>query len=200
MLLHKIILVFLSVLLYSCATHNAEKHNLPMIDQQVGIGNVPICYNYGCKTLKSIQIGEQTWERVTTLFSHNQSAGDERLAIRQAVAWLEQEAALHSPVGIDQPQNYNELHENGRQDCVDEATNTTHFLLLLENENLLQWHKTANRAYRAYFLVDQHFTAQIVHRQTGQLYVVDSWFLANGQLPFIQTYQDWARKKNTNDL
>ncbi|MGH1485351.1 MAG: hypothetical protein ACRBCI_03970 [Cellvibrionaceae bacterium] len=180
--------------LSACSSMDTSKHEIPLVKQDITINALPICYDHGCAVISHIQLSQNTWNNIQSLFSVKQLAFEERLAVRQAISLLEKEASLHTPVGIDLPKNTNDI-ETGRQDCLDESTNTTHFLTLLENNNLLQWHTVGSRVYRAHFLIDQHYAAQIIHKHTEQRYVVDSWYLANGELPYIQPYEQWALKK-----
>lgn len=192
--MQKLLLLIMVVLVSGCVSPNADKHNIPPINANISPAHLPICYNYGCSVIDVIQVSDLTWEKIRFLFPKEQSAAAERQAIRAAVAMLEQEAALHTPVGIDRGKNYNDVGA-GSQDCLDESTNTTHFLLLLQNASLLQWHSVTSRAYRAHVFLDQHYAAQIIHTTTGQRYIVDSWYLDNGNKPYVQTYRRWALKK-----
>ena len=44
-------------------------------------------------------------------------------------------------------------------------------------------------------LFDAHYSAQVLEVATGERYVVDSWFLANGYRPVIQPVDAWGRKE-----
>lgn len=59
---------------------------------------------------------------------------------------------------------------------------------------MLRWHRVAGRAYRTPYLFDPHWAGQIVELQTLDHYVVDSWFLDNGEPPYIQALNNWLRK------
>jgi hypothetical protein len=190
-----ILLLIACGLLQGCSSINAEKHEIPAIDHGVSLLRLPVCYNHGCSIIEDIQVSKTLWEKISDLFSSTQSDFDERLAIRNAIALLEKEAARFTPVGVDAPKNSNE-DAHGRQDCVDESTNTTHFLKLMEKQQLLKWHRVGTRVYRAHFLIDQHYAAQIIHLHSGERYVVDSWYLSNGEMPYIQPYRSWVLKKS----
>jgi hypothetical protein len=85
-------------------------------------------------------------------------------------------------------------------DCVDESTNTTTYLTMLLKDGLLKWHNVEDRATRGFFIFGwPHTTAVIRDTVTGQLYVVDSWFLDNGQPPYIQKLEDWRDKKDFDE-
>jgi hypothetical protein len=48
-----------------------------------------------------------------------------------------------------------------------------------------------DRELRHPWILDVHWSAVIRDRNTGKRYAVDSWFLDNGQLPFIQALDEW---------
>jgi hypothetical protein len=187
------------ILLSACSSFNAEKHEIKKLNHKITTHALPICFNHGCSSQENIQVSLNSWNKIITLFDKVSTDLQERQALRKAVSILEKEAAKYTPVGIDQAKNTN-IDEHGRQDCVDESTNTTHFLLLLETHNLLKWHKVGSRVYRTHFLIDQHYAAQIIHLQSGERFVVDSWYLSNGELPFIQRYQRWRLKKSFSEI
>ncbi len=189
------VILSLSVFLFSCSSINTDKHEIPVIDKNPSIVSFPVCYNHGCSIIKNIHVSESTWNTVESLFMNNETAFEERLAVRKAIALFEQEAALHTPVGNDRAKNTIE-DLLGQQDCLDESTNTTHFMTLLSNNGLLKWHRVGSRVYRAHFFLDQHYAAQLVQVQTGERYVVDSWHLANGEPAYVQPFNEWARKRS----
>ncbi len=189
------VVLSLSGFLFHCSSMNTDKHEIPVLNQSPSIVSFPVCFNHGCNIIQNIHMSESTWGAVEKLFVDNETAFDERLAVRKAIALFEQEAALHTPVGNDRAKNTIE-ELSGQQDCLDESTNTTHFMTLLSNNGLLKWHKVGSRVYRAHFIVDQHYAAQLIELQTGERYVVDSWHLANGEPAYIQSFSQWARKRS----
>lgn len=78
----------------------------------------------------------------------------------------------------------------GQLDCIDESLNTTTYLKLFEQNNLLKHHKVIDRAYRR-AIFDQHWAGQIETIEGGERWVVDSWFQHNGYLPYLQASEDW---------
>lgn len=115
--------------------------------------------------------------------------------IRRAIAVLEQIAGTQTPTFRDRGRNPIIDDWPGQMDCIDESTNTRRYLDLLQERGLLRWHRAAGRAYRTPHLVDPHWAGQIVELETLDHYVVDSWFLDNGELPYIQVLNDWLRKE-----
>lgn len=153
---------------------------------------IPVCYDFGCSTRQVIGLSDEEWQGVLGWLQPAAiSAEEERKRISQAVGWIEELIGRHTPTHLDKAKNdLLPSQAEGQQDCIDESLNTTTYLRLLEHEGLLKWHRVVDRAYRKAIL-DQHWSGQIQEIATGQGYVVDSWFSANGHLPFIQKVEKW---------
>lgn len=175
----------------ACAT--THKQALDPVSLQA----LPICYNANCTSRDTITVADADWREVTALFDPPPAnAHAERLALRRAIAKLETIAGRLTPTHNDLARNSNPQGDNGRMDCVDESTNTSSYLLLLETYGYLRWHRVASRAFRSHFLLDQHYTARIEERDTARLFAVDSWHRDNGEPPIIQEYGAWLLKRD----
>ena len=76
-------------------------------------------------------------------------------------------------------------------DCIDESTNTYTYLVMMKNDGLLKHHEPAGKATRILPYIFPHSTAVIQNISTGNKYAVDSWFLENGQPPFVIPLHAW---------
>ncbi|NOZ10262.1 MAG: hypothetical protein GXP09_04360 [Gammaproteobacteria bacterium] len=155
---------------------------------------IPVCYDFDCNTRQVVSLSREEWQGVLGwLQPAATNAAEERKRIRQAIGWIEELIGRHTPTHLDSAKNdLLPSQAEGQQDCIDESLNTTTYLRLLEREGLLKWHRVVDRAYRKAIL-DQHWAGQIEEIATGQGYVVDSWFSANGHLPFIQKVEKWKK-------
>ena len=63
---------------------------------------------------------------------------------------------------------------------------------------LLQWHAVEERELRHPWILDLHWAAVIRDTSTDQRYAVDSWFLDNGQPPYIQPLDQWLSGRAFN--
>jgi hypothetical protein len=152
---------------------------------------VPYCYDYGCRSRSAIDISDADWSRILILFHPAPATAEaERQAISWAVGIYEEIAGRQTPSWRDRGKNPIDAEPPGQLDCVDESTNTDHFLRLLAQQGMLRQHKVVDIAHRLGF-IDQHYSAQVEELDSGQRYVVDSWFLDNGQPAFIQTIEEW---------
>ncbi len=158
-------------------------------------GNIPVCYDFSCKTSALVQFTEQDWDQVKGLFYQNTDAAQERRRLRQAIAVMEKIVGTYTPtyrdVGLNWPPGRRSVgSDSGQMDCIDESINTTTYLNLLASAGLLKFHKVLDRAYRR-SLFSQHWAAQIVETGTDQHYVVDSWFRKNGEPPIMVRGEVW---------
>jgi hypothetical protein len=64
---------------------------------------------------------------------------------------------------------------------------------MLKNDGLLKYHVPTGNARRFRPRLFQHYTAVIEETATQQKYAVDSWFLDNGNPPFIIPLDAWKR-------
>lgn len=79
-----------------------------------------------------------------------------------------------------------------QQDCIDETVNTTHYLGFLHDAGLLKFHTPGLPVHRGYFINGwPHNTASIVDLADQQQYVVDSYYTANGEPPYIMKREVW---------
>jgi len=153
---------------------------------------IPVCYNFGCKVKEYISLTDGEWESVKVIFKPQTNSPEvERIRIARAIAKMEQLAGKYTPIYRDIGLN---LGDNavfpGQLDCIDESINTTTFLHVLERGGLFKHHKVIKRAYRR-AIFDQHWTGQIEVLASGDRYVIDTWFYANGEMPVVQPTEDW---------
>lgn len=169
----------------------------PFPKKIIDLNAVPLCYGHGCEVQTSFQVTARQWDHIKNLFSPTaKEPAFEREQIRHAVALLEDIAGRQTPTHRDRGGNpWFTQSTPGAMDCVDESINTMTYLTIFKQKNLLRWHEVLSRVYRAPHVFDLHYAARIRDISTGQQYVVDSWFLDNGEKPYIQKLNDWFDKK-----
>ncbi|MGB5570048.1 MAG: hypothetical protein WBM81_12170 [Sedimenticolaceae bacterium] len=156
---------------------------------------VPVCFHHGCASVKRVTLKDAQWQQVTRHFAPpGNDAAAERGQIRQAIAEMERitgELAGTSGDIAGDLASFGTL--DPQMDCIDESSNTTTYLTLFEQAGLLRWHSVEPRATRGYLFWGgwPHYTAMIRDRQTGQQWVVDSWFRDNGELPDVVELDTW---------
>ena len=152
------------------------------------------CYDYGCKTTQEIHFSDAQWNEIRAIFATEMDSSAEKQAIRRAVATMEkfsgEIAGTHRDVGGNITDEY-----IGQHDCIDESTNTFQYLAALEELDLLRQHRVALKQRRIVWFAT-HWTAAIAEIETGEEFAVDSWYLDNGEMPYIQPIADWRRKRD----
>jgi hypothetical protein len=161
----------------------------------IALDRVPVEYGFGHRITDTFAMSPEDWAQIEAAFSPRAAtAAQEREQIREAVALMEMRAGRTTPTREDRGRNATVPNSMGQMDCINESTNTTTYLRLFHQEGLMRRHAVLGRAYRSPVLLDAHYSAQILDFETGERYVVDSWFLANGFPPMIQPVAAWGRK------
>jgi len=157
--------------------------------------NFSVCYGNTCRIIAEFGLDHEEWNRIREKFgAAAASPAAEREQIRAAVAELEKITGEKTGTFADRGENLNGLGLPGQMDCVDEATNTTVYLTMMQVDNLLRWHTVALRTSRGLgSLQAPHFTAVIRDKNDDMRYAVDSWFLDNGKPPFVVPLPIWEK-------
>jgi len=154
-----------------------------------------ICYGHTCRYTVDVGLSRVEWLSVKELFTSSvNTPAHEREQIRNAISLLETLVGEKTNTSGDKGGNFDGLGLQGQMDCIDESTNTTVYLTMLQNDDLLKWHRVSKRTSRGVFsLQAPHFTAVIREKDNNDVYAVDSWFLDNGRPPFIVPIKSWAQ-------
>ncbi|WP_439529159.1 hypothetical protein [Pannonibacter sp.] len=171
-------------------------------DSQNGVMPRPervyICHAFGCARKTPVDLGRRDLNRLQAfLRSGAASPAAERAAVARAVAWMESRVAVQ--VGSQNDRGGLDLQGAGvpgQMDCIDEATNTTSLLLLVEARGWLRHHSVRAPVARGFLLDGRYPHATAVLRETkGRDYAIDSWPKANGLPPVVQPLDDWFRSR-----
>lgn len=152
-----------------------------------------VCHDLSCHSVSDVSLTATEWRQVSDLFQlPATNAEAERQQIGQAIAQLE--TLVGTKIGTSHDLGKNELRSSrhGQLDCIDEATNTSVYLRMLESEDLLSWHRSAPRTSRGLLIGRApHNTATIIDTQSQARYAVDAWYFNNGEPPAIVLLETW---------
>lgn len=204
----KLLIAIISVLVIGCSTDNAALSpikpifivdnmqelmasiNQPFIEFPEP-DNFSICHGHTCAKTAFIHLSKPQWSKVEALFLPAiDNAEQEREQLKLAIALLETMTGKQAGTHKDRAKNYISGGLNGQLDCIDEATNTTVYLRLLSEKNLMTLHQQASRTSRG-GLFSPHNTATIIEIESNTRYAVDSWFDDNGEPPAIIPLSLW---------
>ena len=155
------------------------------------------CYNYSCRAQVRTYVTPQEFASITADFkTPSASPKEERQRIKAAIAkW---ETVVGERTGTWRDKGYDEgdsINADFQLDCMDEAFNTSSYLMMMNDAGLLRWHKILFPHSRGIISAfgPPHHSATIQDKQTQRLYVVDSWFFDNGVPPVIMPLEDWEK-------
>jgi hypothetical protein len=172
------------------------------------LDTVTVCHAYGCKAQTRFTFTENDIVELRALMARVPRAdapAEERRALAYAIAWMERRVAPTAGTASDRTSI--DLRGSGdpsQLDCVDEATNTTSYLLVLAANGLIKYHTvegTMSKENLAKGVATlnpvkywPHWTAVLKENKSGQRYAVDSWLFDNGENPAVVKVEDWYIK------
>jgi hypothetical protein len=154
------------------------------------------CRAYGCQKIDTVSLNKQEWRAIEKAFKPKpKNAEAERQRISKAIGVFETKVGAITGTEEDVGNTFSEFGPH-QLDCVDESTNTTVYLALLQEKGLLKFHEVSAPTSRVPFVhyagTWPHQTAVILekNRRDG-FYAVDSWFHDNGIPAEIVPLKEW---------
>ncbi len=154
---------------------------------------ITVCHAHGCQKQETFTFTGADISDLAVLMDYirtSDTAHAERKAIGYAIAWMERRVGPATGTARDRA-SLGFFNASGQLDCVDEATNATSYLLVLQNNGLLRHHRVIRPFSKASFFRWPHFAAMIKERRSGRVYAVDSGVGPNGTNPLIQLASKW---------
>jgi hypothetical protein len=146
-----------------------------------------VCRGYGCRIVDTVTLTKRDWRYITEPIAFKpRTAEEERERLRWVIARFETSVGVVTGTSADVPGTYWGLGDD-QQDCSDESTNTTMYLLMLQSHNLLRYHSVGGVAGR----FPPHLTAVLIEKDSGIPYALDSWFHYNGVRAEVVPLDQW---------
>lgn len=183
-----------------------ERHLADWGAQAPSRNAVTVCHAYGCqRTTRVIFSNKDVAEiaKVMRKVKKGNTPHEERRAVAYAISWLEIEVGKRIGTSADRPgMDFRASGDPTQQDCVDEATNTTSYLLFLHKRGLIKQHTveipiSKGRIWRG-VKNWPHWTAILKENESGIKYAVDSWIYENGENPAVVKLDEWYIKDLDN--
>ena len=194
--------VLLALLAGGC-THERKgpvgQHYLDFATRPPRNNTVYVCHAYGCRKQTPFRFTDEDITALKTLMAKTRKSdtpAEERRAIAYAIGWMERRTGDVIGTKADRPgMDFAASGDPTQQDCVDEATNTTSYLLVLQGNGFLKHHTVGTPFSEEKLLRGvagwPHWTAVLTETATGQRWAVDSWIYANGENPAIVEAEKW---------
>lgn len=160
---------------------------------------VYVCHAYGCRKQTKITFGKAEIAQINKLMKKTKKADtpmEERRAVAYAIAWMERYTGKITGTSADRAgMDFAASGDPTQQDCVDEATNTTSYLTVLQNNHLLKHHTVSAPFAKENYLRGvsgwTHWTAVLHQRGSDKKFAVDSWIFKNGVNPAVVETDKW---------
>ena len=160
---------------------------------------VTVCHANGCRQKTRFTFTQADITELKRLMEKTKKADtphEERRAIAYAIGWMERRTGEVVGTKNDRPgMDFAGSGDPTQQDCVDEATNTTSYLTVLQNEGLLKHHTVGQPFAKENYLRGvagwTHWTATIYEKESGVRWAVDSWIYENGENPAVVKANEW---------
>ena len=152
--------------------------------------SVTICHAYTCQqqtpyTFSRADIAEIS--AIMTKVKRNDSPFEERRAVAYAIAKMETDVGKKLGIKDIAGMQFTASGDPSQMDCVDEATNTTSYLLVLERNGLIKRHTVERPFGKAAFNKWPHWAALIREKESGEEFTIDASASANGENPTVQS-------------
>jgi hypothetical protein len=161
---------------------------------------VYVCHAYGCRMRTRFKFNDQDVAELGAIMkkwrTKADTAEDERRGVAYAIGWIE--TRVGNEIGTKDDRAGMDFEASGdptQQDCVDEATNTTSYMTVLQNKGLLRHHTVGVPFAKDNYLKGvsgwTHWTAILNETANKQRWAVDSWIYANGENAAIVEAENW---------
>ncbi len=191
------LLTVIALTLSACAAkyENLDDYLAQRHLQQPAKDSFQSCRAYGCRFVDHLTLNKKEWAAIDKFFKRkSKTPAQERDKIAKAITQFEiivgDITGTHSDVEGTFKQTGFYQH-----DCVDESTNTSIYLRVLEARGHIKHHTIEPPAVRLPGDTGRwpHQAALITEIETGDSYVVDSWFHKNGEAPEILPLKEWKQ-------
>jgi hypothetical protein len=191
--------LLLSLLLITACSGAPGDYKSYLEGRKVGLStdqNIRHCHGYGCTIITDVPFTKADLKHIKAIFRPApKNAEQERQSISKAIALFEKKIGPRDGTGNDVRGTFRQTG-NDQLDCVDESTNTTSYLSIMENAGLLKFHTVVGPTMRLPIVHAgrwPHQTAVIQEKATGTLYAIDSWFRDNGAPADIIGLKEWKQ-------
>jgi hypothetical protein len=180
-------------------TGSVDRHFADFKSREPKGNTVYVCHAYGCKLQTRFRFTDADVAELSKLMETTRiadTAHEERRAVAYAIGWMERRVGDVIGTSADRPgMDFAASGDPTQQDCVDEATNSTSYLMVLAHNKLLRHHAVGTPFAKENLLRGisgwPHWTAVLRESATGTRWAVDSWIFKNGENPAIVEADKW---------
>jgi hypothetical protein len=205
--LSRVLIVLLSGSLAACTQTGARevgRHYVEFGAEPPRGNRVTICHAYTCKMQTPYTFRQQDIAEIKAVMNKVKKADtphEERRAVAYAIAHIEVKVGAKLGIKDKAGMQFTASGNPEQLDCVDVATNTTSYLLVMQENGLIKHHTVAMTQSKENLLKGfaqlnpvkywPHWSAILKENATGQRWAVDRWPFDQGENPAIQKVEEW---------
>lgn len=165
---------------------------------------ITVCHAYTCKMQSPYTFRQQDLAEIRAVMARTKKADtphEERRAVAYAIAHIDVKVGKKLGIKDKAGMQFTASGDPTQLDCVDVATNTTSYLLVLQQNGLLKHHTVAmtrskENLLKGFAQLDPvkywpHWSAILKENKTGQQWAVDRWPFDQGENPAVQKVEEW---------
>jgi len=151
-----------------------------------------VCSGYGCQFLNKFEFPDLLIDQLKSLFADVSDSEQERKKIAKAIGMIERAAGPATGTVRDRPSiDFGGSGDPSQLDCVDEAINSTSYMIILHNMGLIKYHSIERPDWKGGIFRWTHFAAILVDETTEMKWAVDAGIGRNGAEPLIVEFANW---------
>jgi hypothetical protein len=165
---------------------------------------ITVCHAYTCKMQTPYTFSQKDIAEIRAVMARVKkadTAAEERRAIAYAIAHIDVKVGAKLGIKDRAGMQFGSSGDPAQLDCVDVATNTTSYLLVMQQNGLLKYHTVTMTQSKENLLKGfvqlnpvkywPHWSAIIIETSTGQRWAVDRWPFDQGENPAVQKVEEW---------
>lgn len=165
---------------------------------------ITVCHAYTCKMQSPYTFSRQDLAEIRAVMAKvkkGDTPHEERRAVAYAIAHIEVKVGAKLGIQDRAGMQFSASGDPTQLDCVDVATNTSSYLLVMQNNGMLKHHTVAmtrskENLVRGFLTLNPvkywpHWSAILKENATEQRWAVDRWPFDQGENPAIQKVEEW---------
>ena len=207
-MLGRVLIVLLSGSLAACTqtggASEVGRHYVEFGAEPPKGNRITVCHAYTCKMQTAYTFSQKDIAEIRAVMvrvKKADTAAEERRAIAYAIAHIEVKVGAKLGIKDRAGMQFGSSGDPEQLDCVDVATNTTSYLLVMQQNGLLKFHTVTMTQSKENLLKGfvqlnpvkywPHWSAIIIETSTGQRWAVDRWPFDQGENPAVQKVEEW---------
>lgn len=207
-MLGRVLIVLISGSLAACTqtggASEVGRHYIEFGAEPPRGNRITVCHAYTCKMQSPYTFSQADLAEIRAVMARTKkadTAAEERRAVAYAIAHIEVKVGAKLGIKDKAGMQFSASGDPTQLDCVDVATNTSSYLLVMQQNGMLKHHTVAmtqskENLVKGFLTLNPvkywpHWSAILRENATGQRWAVDRWPFDQGENPAVQKVEEW---------